>query len=341
MKPGDTYTAMVYPSPGAALVAQRRVVPAPGPGELVVRLRGSALNYHDVMVAGGALQGVLFPRVPICDGCGEVIAAGADTAPFAVGDRVVPAVMPLWQAGPETAAASRIIRGDQIDGCLAQVAVFSAATVARAPSHLDDVEAATLCGAGITAWRAIAVEADVQPGQVVVLQGTGGVALYGLQLAKQRGAIAIVTSSSDAKLERARALGADHVINYRREPQWGEAVKALTGGEGAHLVLDVAGTATFGQSLIAARFGGRVILVGGVGGFDPAPLSFFEVISRNLSIKGITAGSRADLDALCRAFEAGRLRPVVDVRIAMAEVEAGIARLARGEHIGKIGIVIE
>lgn len=340
MKPGDEYLAMVYPGPDQPLTQEHRVVGKPGAGEVLVRLRGSSLNYHDVMVANGIPIGVTFPRVPSCDGCGEIIAAGPDVQRVAVGDRVVPTPFPDWQAGPENAPAKTRLRGDQIDGCLRQAAIFAESELVEAPAHLSDVEAATLCGAGITAWRSITVEGDLQPGEIVVLQGTGGVSVFGLQLAKMRGAIAIMTSSSDAKLERVRELGADHTINYREQPDWAAAVLDLTAGKGADLVLDVAGSATLDQSLKAVRYGGRVITLGGVGGFDAVPLAFGEVIARNLCLKGVSAGSRADLEALSRAYNATRMRPVVDVQIEMTEVSSGLEQLARGEHLGKIGVVI-
>lgn len=341
MKPGDTYQAMVYQRAGQPLTIESRTATEPGEGEVLVRLRATSLNYHDVMVARGLLQGVTYPRVPMVDGCGEVVAAGPNTSRFSVGDRVLPAPFPDWLDGPEGADVKARLRGDNLDGCLRQAAVFRESELVPAPERLTDLEAATLCAAGLTAWRAIAVEANLGPGDIVVLQGTGGVSLFGLQIARQRGASAIVTSSSDAKLERVRELGADHTINYRRVPVWSAVVREITAGAGADLVLDVGGSATIAQSIDSVRYGGRVVLIGGVGGFDPVPIPFGQVIARNLGIKGISAGSRADLAALCRAYQASAMRPVVAGQIRMSDVNAGLERLARGEHLGKIGVVLD
>jgi NADPH:quinone reductase-like Zn-dependent oxidoreductase len=174
----------------------------------------------------------------------------------------------------------------------------------------------------------------------VLLQGTGGVSLFALQIAKLKGAVVIITSSSDEKLERAKALGADHLINYRQHSDWASVVNEITGGRGADLVLDMAGPVTFLQSLAAARHGGTVIPLGILSGYEPAPLPIAQLIQKDIIVRGMSGGNRDDLEGLCAATGASRMRPVVADYIGLYDVPAGLARLQRGEHFGKLGVEI-
>jgi NADPH:quinone reductase-like Zn-dependent oxidoreductase len=338
VKVGDSYRAVVLRDPGGEPIVENRVVDEPGPGEAVVRLRASSLNYHDVLALDKTTG--LFPRVLLSDGCGEVIAIGAGVSTVAVGDRVVASIFTEWLTGPATAAVKAVMLGDQVDGCLREVATLPAQCLVPVPEHLSDLEAASLPAAGVTAWRALTVESSVLPGERVLIQGTGGVALFAVQIAKLRGAIAIVISSSDEKLERARSYGADHTINYRTNPEWDKDVLAASNGEGAEVVLDIGGPATFNRSLNAVRHGGTVLPIGVLTGYE-LMVSAGTVIAKDIRIQGMSGGSREDLEALCRAFGAARIHPVVDESVDFLELRAGLERMKLAAHFGKIGVRID
>ena len=239
--------AMVMDGPGEAPRAESRPVPDPSRGEAVVAVRASSMNYHDLVNLMGFIRGP-WPRVPMTDGCGEVVAVAPDVQGVAVGDRVVGAFHPLWLDGGLTRASLRATPGDTGDGWLQQHMAYPANALVPAPGHLSNGEAATLVCAGVTAWSALRA-ADVKPGDVVVTQGTGGVSLYAVQLAAASGATVIVTSSSDEKLETARSLGAHHLINYRTTPEWHKTVVGLTSGRGADMVIDLGGAETLAKSI--------------------------------------------------------------------------------------------
>src|SRR4051794_32535491 len=268
---------MVMPGPGAALEPTERPVPDPGPGEAIVRVRGSNLNYHDLVNLMGLIEGP-WPRVPMTDGAGEVVAVGSAVRGVAVGDAVIGAFHPFWRTGPPTRAAKRACPGDTGDGWLQQLVAFPAAAVVTAPEGSTHEEAATLPCAGTTAWSSLR-EVGLRPGDTVVTQGTGGVSVLAIQLAKAHGARVIATSSSDEKLERVRALGADHTINYRTTPDWEKAVRTITGGAGADLVIDVAGPDTLGRSVGAVRMGGTVTVTGVLSGVGGAEISVSQVMT--------------------------------------------------------------
>jgi NADPH:quinone reductase-like Zn-dependent oxidoreductase len=338
MNVGSTYDAMVLSRPGEALVREQRSVHAPAEGEVIVRITASSLNYHDALAFGKPVG--TFPRVPLSDGCGEVVALGARVSRFALGDRVLANIFTDWSSGPPNAAAKAVMLGDQIDGCLRQVATWPAEWLVPAPAHLTDLEAASIPAAGVTAWRALVVETDVRPGDRVVIQGTGGVAMFAIQIAKLRGATVIVTSSSDEKLERAKIVGADHTINYVTTPAWDDAVIDATQGEGAEVVLDMGGAATFGRSLRAARHGGTVLPIGVLSGYELS-VPAGTVIAKDLRIQGMSGGNRDDLAAMCRALHAAGVHPVVDQHVGFGAVEKGLELLKLGRHVGKIGVKID
>ena len=239
---------------------EERERPEPGPGQVLLRLRASCLNYHDYVVLQGQTR-VEYPRVPLSDGCGEVVDVGPGVTRLQAGDRVAPNFFPGWVGGRPTLEDWRNVLGDSIDGCAQDHLTVSAAGVAKVPDHLSDLEAATLPCAGLTAWNAL-IEPGLMAGETLLVQGTGGVSIFALQLGKALGAEVIVTSSSDEKLERARELGADHSVNYRTTPEWQVAVREITGGHGADLIVDVGGRDTLARSVQAAAVGGRIALVG-------------------------------------------------------------------------------
>jgi NADPH:quinone reductase-like Zn-dependent oxidoreductase len=311
--------------------------PEPGPDEVLVRMRAASLNFVDLAVATGQYPVPSFPVIPVADGAGEVAALGAGVTEFDVGDRVVPHSKPLWVAGPARAGISAATRGVVLPGSLVEYAVLPASALVRTPAHLSDEAAATLPIAATTAWRGLRA-AQVRPGSVVVLLGTGGVSVMALQLAKAAGATVVITSSSDQKLERAKALGADYTINYRSVPAWDEAVLDVTGGDGADLVIETGGAQTFGRSINAAAVGGMVFVIGFVTGMT-ATADLFSIIKKELKVQGNTTGSVEDLRDVARAIAASRITPVIDKTFGIDETPQAYAYLAQGgQHFGKIAI---
>jgi NADPH:quinone reductase-like Zn-dependent oxidoreductase len=329
---------MVMSGPGAELEPTERPVPEPGPDDAVVRVRGSNLNYHDLVNLMGLIDGP-WPRVPLTDGAGEVVAVGDRVTGLAVGDRVVGAFHPHWLAGRLTRANGRATPGDTGDGWLQQHMVFPAAALVTAPSHLDDAEASTLVCAGTTAWNAVDT-AGVRTGDVVVTQGTGGVSCFVVQLAKARGATVVLTSSSDEKLDVGRALGADHLVNYRAQPEWERVVRDLTGGEGADLVVDLGGTETLAKSVKATRSDGHVAIVGVLSGFGMAQFPVSDAMVRQIHLFGVSVGSVAMLGELARAMTATRMRPHVSHTFDWTDIDAAKQLQQEQRHTGKITLTI-
>jgi NADPH:quinone reductase-like Zn-dependent oxidoreductase len=311
--------------------------PEPGPGDVLIRLRAAALNYIDVAVATGSFPGATLPMVPVADGAGEVVALGAGVTNVAPGDRVIPHFMPGWLDGPMRPERIAAMRGITLPGSLSEYVAVPALSVVRLPSHLDFVQGATLPVAATTAWNAVR-SASVRPGSTVVILGTGGVSLFALQFAKASGATVILISSSDAKLERGRALGADHLVNYRARPDWDAAVLALTNGRGADLVVETVGDATFERSLHAAAMGGTVFTVGFLSGMTTS-INLFSIIGKALRVVGNSTGSVADLAEAVRAIEANGIVPVVDRTFGIDEAAAAYRAVADGTHVGKVAIV--
>lgn len=311
-----------------------------GPGQVRVRLKAASLNYRDLlMVKGHYDPRQALPLVPGSDGAGEVMELGADVAGWSVGDRVIPAFMQSWQQGPvpRTREALRQTLGGPLDGTLAERRVFPADALVRAPDHLDDFEAAALPCAAVTAWRALVTHGQIRAGDVVVLQGTGGVSMAALQIAVCSGAKVIVTSSSDEKLERAKALGASELINYRSTPDWGKEVLRRTAGAGADHVVEVGGAGTLEQSLKAIRPGGHISLIGVLAGTG-GPINLLPVLMRDVRVQGVLVGSRTELEEVARMYATHGLRPVMDRRFALSEVREAFAHLESGKHFGKLGI---
>ncbi|MBL8660377.1 MAG: NAD(P)-dependent alcohol dehydrogenase [Rhodospirillales bacterium] len=310
----------------------------PGPGEVLLEMRAASLNYRDLLtVRGGYGPRNTLPLIPLSDGVGEVVATGAGVERVAVGDRVAPTFFPEWIGGDPTQAKFRTTLGGPLDGVLRRRMCIAADAVVRVPEHLSDAEAACLPCAGLTAWSAIATLGRVGPGDVVLVQGTGGVALFALQFAKIAGASVILTSSRDDKLARGRQLGADAVINYRTTPEWDKAVKALTGGAGCDHVVELGGAESLARSVRAVRIGGVISLIGVLSGAD-ATFALPLVVMRNLRLQGVTVGSRDGFEAMCRAIATHRLHPVVDRVFRFKDAPKAFAAFAEGRHFGKICI---
>lgn len=310
--------------------------PQPGPGRIIVSMKAASLNFADVAVITGNYPSVPFPIIPLADGAGEVIAVGEGVWQVKLGDRVITSPKSDWAAGaPAEELASRM-RGATIPGSLQQYADLSATSVVKAPDHLNWAELASLPVAAMTAWRALSMAA-VGPSSTVVALGTGGVSIYILQLAKTLGAWVIVTSSSDEKLERARGLGADVLINYKTTPDWHEAVLAATDNQGADFILDPVGGTGFQKTLAAARHGGYISLVGFLGGAG-GDLDLLPVIFKEVRVQGSNGGSVADLSAAIAVIDKHKIHPVVDRTFKLDNLVDAYQLMASGGHFGKIAV---
>lgn len=318
----------------------RRMVAAPGFDEALLRIHATSVNFHDLVGIDGGIPNLPIPRVPFSDASATVAAIGDGVTAFAVGDAVIPSFFWNWQAGPPTRAGQSLVLGDQVDGTLQTHVLVPARSLVAAPEGLSHDEIATLGCAGLTAWRSLMIEAAIRPGQTVVLQGTGGVSLFALGFAKLAGARVIVTSSSDEKLERARALGANVTINYRTCPDWGSQVRRETDGEGADVVVEVGGGVTLGQAVSATRVGGHISVIGVLTGGRAADFPLAVLMSRNITMRGITVGSTADLAAMCRAIEQHGYHPVIERSYDLATAHHAIVALRAQRHFGKIAIRI-
>lgn len=309
--------------------------PTPGPRQAVIAVRAAALNYRDLLMVEGAYNPRQpLPLIPLSDGVGEVIAVGQGCRRVKVGDRVSPHFFPTWVAGEPSRARMRPALGGPLDGALTERWCLDEEALVHVPEHLTDEEASTLPCAAVTAWNALTVRGSLGPADTVLLQGTGGVSLFALQFAKALGARVIMTSSSDEKLERARAMGADHTLNYRNNPGWGREAKAIAGGDGVDLVVEIGGAGTLAQSLVAVRPGGQVSLIGVLAG-SGGELNLIPILMQNVRLQGITVGDRESFEAMNRAITQHRIRPVIErVFPFEAHVEAFEA-LRSAQHMGK------
>lgn len=316
---------------------QEQTAASLGPTQLRLRMKAWSINYRDhLVVAGQYNPRVRLPLVPLSDGVGVVSEKGSQAERFPIGARVMPIFAPNWLSGPPTRAHVREALGCPLDGTLQTELVVEESSVVEAPTHLSDAEAATLPCAAVTAWNALQ-GAGVQAGDAVLVEGTGGVALFALQFAHALGATTIVTSKSDHKLERARGLGADHVINYTRVHDWGKHARELADGAGIQCTIDVGGEHTIGQAIAATRPGGSVAVIGILSGPD-AQVSLVRLMMNQLRLQGVFVGSRADLESMCRFVSAKQLTPVVDSTFPFEAFPRALEELTKGRHFGKIAI---
>jgi NADPH:quinone reductase-like Zn-dependent oxidoreductase len=311
--------------------------PQPGPGEVVVRTRAVALNYRDLVVAGGGYQRrVPVGAIPCSDAAGEIVATGAGVPDVLVGDRVTSVFAPDWVSGGLRRAALRTTLGaGQAPGVLAELVVLPASAVLPITSPLTFEEAATLPCAALTAWHALFEAGACGPGTVVLTLGTGGVSMFAVQLARAAGATVMATSSDATKLARLHDMGVAHAVNYREEPAWGDRVRALTPGEeGVDLVVEVGGQGTLDQSMRAVRPGGTIALIGTLAG--PSPVNLAPLYLRNIRLQGTLVGSREMFVRMCAAFSRWQIQPVVDRVFDFEDAPAAYAHLASGAHMGKV-----
>jgi NADPH:quinone reductase-like Zn-dependent oxidoreductase len=323
----DRITIQDLPDPGQ-----------PGPGDIRVALHASSLNFHDLLVANGTLP-TEDGRILMSDGAGLVEAVGAGVTAFKPGDSVVSCFFPQWQDGKPQAHVGHFKNtpGDGANGFASAYAVRPATAFTHAPRGWSHAEAATITTAGLTAWRALVGDGGLKAGDSVLALGTGGVSIAALQIARMMGARVIITSSSDEKLAQARALGADATINYRKTPDWAEAVKALTGGAGVDHVIEVGGPGTLAQSIVAVKVGGHISLIGvltGIEGSVPTAL----LMAKQARLQGLIVGSRRQQMEYVAALEQNGVKPVIDRSFPLANLADAFRHQESAAHFGKIAV---
>ena len=322
----------------AGLCIQDIPQPAPGPGEVLVRMKAVSLNFRDITATQKERPGNLPLPFTVCsDGAGEIAELGPGAGPWKVGDRVMPTFFQAWTAGGMTRDVMKSALGGAWPGVLAEYAIARADSLVRLPSAWSFEEGATLPCAAVTAWNALMGHVRLKAGDTVLCLGTGGVSIFALQIAKIHGARVIITSSSDEKLARAKELGADEGINYRTSPDWERRVFELTRKVGADHVIEVGGAGTLQKSLDAVRYGGRVSLIGVLTGFEGS-VNPWPIIARSISLQGIYVGSRSLFEEMMSAFEANAVKPVIDRVFPFDQAREAFEHMAAGGHFGKIVI---
>ena len=325
-----------------ALRLVEKPVPSPGDRDVLVRIRAVSLNYRDLLtVKGGYGSRQKLPLIPLSDGAGVVEAVGSGVTQFKAGDKVIGSFFENWIGGRPTRDKLAGALGGSADGVLCEYRVFRQEALILSPPHLSFEEAATLPCAGLTAWGAVVGAGATKPGDVVLTQGSGGVSLFALQFASMCGARIIATSSSDAKIEKLKNLGADKTVNYVSVPEWGKLAREMTAGNGVDLVVEVGGVGTLNESIRATRIGGTIALIGVLAGPSPGASRLPLIVMQQQRIQGVTVGPVEDLQAMANAMAAVKLRPVIDRVFAFEDCKEAFAYMAEGKHFGKIAIAIE
>lgn len=315
-----------------------RAEPLPGHGQILIKVRATSLNYRDQGVTLGTYRYSKFPVIPLSDGAGEVVAAGPGVTDFKAGDRAASTFFQSWSGGIMPPDASRNSLGGMIDGMLAEYVALPQIGAIKIPDHLSFEEAATLPCAALTAWNALVVAGGIKAGETVAILGTGGVSCFGIQFAKLHHARVFVMSSSDAKLEKAKALGADELINYKSTPDWDQEVLKRTGGLGVDHVVEVGGANTLEKSLNAVRPAGSIYVIGslaGAGAINPRNIN-----RKAITLKGIHVGSLDMFAAMNRAVGFAKLRPAIDKVFSFADAKQAYAYQTQNGHFGKIVISV-
>ncbi|HTE83801.1 MAG TPA: NAD(P)-dependent alcohol dehydrogenase [Dehalococcoidia bacterium] len=326
--------------PGAGLDGlsiDERPEPIPAPRQVLIKVRAVSLNNRDILILKGLYPGVTRPVVPVADGTGEVVALGEGVTRVKVGDRVLGTFFQRWIDGPASIGKRDLALVGTCDGLLAEYALLDDEGLVLAPDHLSDEEASCLPCTGVTAWRGLTSGAGFLPGETVLVQGTGNVSLFAAQFAKAAGGRIIITSSSDQKLEKARALGADAGINYQTVPDWDIRVLQLTGGVGVDRVIEVGGAGTLARSINAVRDEGQVSLIGVLAGWAHE-VSVAPLIAKHVRIHGFTVGSRAAFENMNRAITVSQVRPVIDRTFTFSEARSALGYLESGRQFGKVVI---
>ncbi len=321
-----------------ALTLVDRPIPKPLYRQVLVKVAAWSLNYRDLLITRGGYRAPVRDNfIPLSDGAGEVVEVGPGVTRVKAGDKVAGCFFQRWAGGDPSPTLQASALGGGLDGMLAEFAVLEEEGVVKIPEHLSLEEGATLPCAGVTAWDAIMNHAKLVAGQTVLLQGTGGVSIFGVQLARAMGIVVIVTSSSDEKLARAKALGAAFGINYKTTPEWDKAARDFTGGRGVDHVLEVGGVATLTRSFGAIRHGGKISIIGSVSG-GATELNPGLIFSKRANVQGISVGSMQSFEAMNAAIAASKLKPAIDRVFGFDEVKAAFNHMAAGAHFGKIVI---
>ena len=329
----------VHPRQGTeALQLTERPIPSLSPGQVLLKMKAASLNYRDLLnVRRAHTSPDKPPFIPLSDGVGEVVKVGEGVTRVKVGDRVAGIFSQAWISGGFSAEKSRSSLGGAINGILAEYVVLHEQGVVHIPTHLSDVEAAALPCAAVTAWHALMENDAVQPGDIVLIQGSGGVSLFALQFANIVGAQVIATSSQNHKLERLMQLGAAHGINYKTDPTWEKTVFKLTDKVGVDRVIEVGGANTLNQSLRAVRYGGHISLIGVLSGFS-AEISTVSILHKGIRVQGIYVGSRDMFEQMNRAIALHQIKPIIDRVFPFADIHQALDYMESGAHFGKIAI---
>lgn len=323
-----------------SLTISERDVPRPGPGQVLVRMRAASLNYRDLLIVTGRYPGMVSKGLtPLSDGAGEVVEAGPGAKRFTAGDKVIGCFFETWLSGPMNPGHYAASLGGTASGVLSEYRVFPEEALVSMPAHLSFEEASTLPCAALTAWNAMFEGgAVVRPGDTVLVLGTGGVSMFALQFAHASGAEVIATSSSDTKLDKVRAMGADKLVNYRNRPDWENAVRDLTGGTGVDHVIEVGGPGTLQKSIAAARHGGSVNLIGVLTGGQIDPLA---ILFNTTQLRGVFVGSRDMFESMNRLISLRKIKPVIDRVFGFTEARAALRHLEGATHFGKVVINLD
>lgn len=308
----------------------------PAAGEIRVRIKASSLNFHDYGVAAGAIP-TADGRIPLSDGAGIVEAVGDGVEDFAVGDAVVSTFFPYWLSGPAPIGDFRTTPGDGVDGYAREVVVRPAHFFTEQPKDFTHEQSATLTTAGLTAWRALVVDGNIKPGNTVLVLGSGGVSVFACQIAKSLGATVFATSSSDEKLAHYKKLGADDVINYKDDPDWGKTVRKLTDGRGVDHVIEVGGPGTLPQSINAVAIGGHIALIGVLTG-NEGTIPTTRLMAKQARLQGLIVGSRDNQKDFVRALNVNGIKPVIDKTFNLERLAEAFRYEEAGKHFGKICI---
>jgi NADPH:quinone reductase-like Zn-dependent oxidoreductase len=326
-------------SPGAdfSRLQQREVeTPQPRANEVAIRVRAASLNYRDLLTAQNPK---IENRVPMSDGAGEIIEVGDHVSDWKIGDRVAVGFFRDWTSGRFEGKYHDAALGGSVDGMLCEIVVFPAHSLVRIPDSYSFEEAATMPCAGLTAWCALRRGGFVA-GDSVLLQGTGGVSIWGLQIVVASGGRALITSSSDEKLQRTQTMGASETINYKTSPDWDKEVWRLTGKRGVDHVLEVGGPGTLGKSLASVASGGHIAQIGVLTGFGAPDVSLFPLVSKNATMSGIYVGDVESFKAFVRFLNATQIKPVVDRVFPFDQAGGAYDYMKSGAHFGKVVIAV-
>ena len=323
-----------------ALSLVEKPKPEPAYGQVLIRIYATALNYHDLFVAQGGYDAwAKYPLIPMSDGAGEVVAIAEGVTRVKVGDRVAGTFFQNWIGGTLTKEKIKFDLGGAVDGVLAEYVVLHEDGLVILPDHLSYHEGATLPCAAVTAWNSLVTQGNIAAGDRILLLGTGGVSIFALQFAKIHGAKVIITSSSDEKLQRAKELGADEIINYKTTPDWEKKVYKLTERRGVDHVIEVGGAGTLAKSMQAVRVGGRISLIGILTGAK-GEVNPFPAVVKSLTIQGIYVGSRDMFEAMNRAISLHQMKPVISRVFPFDQVKQAYSYVTSGAHFGKVVIKV-